>query len=65
MISDLLALAEEKDEEEDMSEFSLSPFDPLPSILVHGKPSDLTKIGTFSIMKNLSKPNLALLNFSN
>lgn len=47
MIPDLLVLADEK--EEDLSEFSISPFDPLPSILVHGQPSDLTKIGTFSI----------------
>jgi hypothetical protein len=53
MIPDLLALVEDKEEEEDLSEFSISPFDPLPSILVHGKPTDLTKRGTFSIMKNL------------
>ena len=49
MIPDLLALGEE----EDLSEFSISPFDPLPSILVHAKPTDLTRRGTFSIMKNL------------
>ena len=65
MMTDLLTLDEDKDELEDLSEFSISPFDPLPSILVHEKPSDLTKKGAFSIFKNLHKPNLPLLNLAN
>ena len=64
-MTDLLTLDEEMDELEDLSEFSISPFDPKPSILVHEKPSDLTKQGTFSIFKNLQKPNLPLLKLSN
>ena len=62
MITDLFALAEE--EEEDLSELTISPFDRLPSILVHGRPSDLSKKSTFSIMKNLNNQNLTpILNF--
>ena len=66
MLADILALVDDKEEEEfeDPSEFSISPFDPLPSIFVHGKPIDLTKKGTFSIMKNMSKPNLPLLSMT-
>ena len=66
MLTDILALVDDKQEEEfeDQSEFSISPFDPLPSIFVHGQPSDLTKKDTFSIMKNMSKPNLPLLSMT-
>ena len=62
MLTDILALVDDKEEEEfeDQSEISISPFDPQPSIFVHGQPSDLIKKGTFSIMKNMNKPNLPL-----
>ena len=58
MLTDILALIEDKEEREeeseDQSEISISPFDTLPSIFVNEQPSDLIKKGTFSVMNYMN-----------
>lgn len=42
---------------DDKSELSLSPFDQVPSVLVHETPRDLSEVGTFTIAKYLPIKN--------